>query len=262
MPYLTEIPESQATGRVAGLYEDMRAVIGLPLVNLVYRHLAVDADRLERAWEQLRPNLADAAMDAAEADLLEAARADAAPLSRATLQAVGLDDPALVMLADTLDAYNRANPRNLVALLALLHGAPGGGGHVPAAPAPHRSLFPIADIATLAPATRALLDEMAVPFAAAGESVLIPGLFRHFAHSPALLALLWAVLRPLADGAVIARRGNVVARRAHVLAAGLPGRVEPTADAHTSAVLARFTATIPRMVVAGAALRQAVSAAV
>jgi diketogulonate reductase-like aldo/keto reductase len=50
--YLAEIAEEDAEGAVAELYEDIRRVLGLPLVNLVYRHLAA-VGRLEEVWRVL-----------------------------------------------------------------------------------------------------------------------------------------------------------------------------------------------------------------
>ena len=61
--YLPEVSERDAEGLAAEFYEDIRRVVGLPFVNLVYRHLAVEPRRLEAAWSQLRPNLTDEAID-------------------------------------------------------------------------------------------------------------------------------------------------------------------------------------------------------
>jgi hypothetical protein len=119
--YLPEIPEADATGRVAELYDDIRAVLGLPLVNLVYRHLAA-LGCLEAAWTQLRPNLSDAAVDAAANELIAPARIDFPPFSAAALEAVGLRHSEVATLLETFAAYNHANPRNLLALCALLNG--------------------------------------------------------------------------------------------------------------------------------------------
>ena len=117
--YLPEVPEREAEGLVAELYGDIRQVVGLPLVNLVYRHLAVEPRRLEAAWSQLRPNLTDEAIDSGAETLLTAASLDVPALSAPTLEAVGLDRRGLDAVAATLAAYNHANPRNLIALLAL-----------------------------------------------------------------------------------------------------------------------------------------------
>jgi hypothetical protein len=260
--YLEEISEAEATGRVAELYADIRAVIGLPLVNLVYRHLAATG-RLEDAWSALRPNLTHPALAEGAAELAAIAGTDAvARLSLVALRAVGVEGE-LPGARATLEAYNHANSRNLIALTALLHGAEGTpspastAGRPVARPPDGATLLPMASLDALPEPTGALLDEMAVAFAARGQTALVPGLFRHFAHEPALLALCWTVLRPAVNGGVVARRGNLVALRARALAAALPNRVNPAEDEQTRVVLSRFVATIPRMLVAGVALRAA-----
>jgi hypothetical protein len=261
--YLPEIPEREAQGLVAELYEDIRGVLGLPLVNLVYRHLAVEPERLEAAWGRLRPNLTDEAIDVGAEELLAAAPLDVPVLSPASLQAAGLDRRALDAVAVTLDAYNHANPRNVIALMALLQGASGSGSPRPAEPkaAPAGpELLPLADLEDIEAPVLALLEEMTVGIAAPGETALVPGLLRHLARYPSLLALAWTALQPAVDGRALARSGNVVARRAAGLAAALPHPVEAVRDPETRAVLRRFTETIPRMIVVGVALRAALCA--
>lgn len=259
--YLPEIPEAEAEGAIAELYEDIRTVLGLPLVNLVYRHLAVEPHRLDSAWRELRPNLTDVAIDAGAEELVGLARLDAPAIPAAALHATGLRPSDLPAVAATLDAYNHANPRNLIALFALERGAPGGGLARPAARTEPAELLPMAEIASLDPVVLALLHEMAKPFAGRGEATLIPGLLRHFAERPSLLALFWTVLQPLARGRTVARKGNVVARRAAKLADTLPHPVRATTDGETRAVLRQFTRTIPRMIVAGIVLRDALEGA-
>jgi hypothetical protein len=260
--YLAEVSEDAAQGLVAEIYEDIRTVLGLPLVNLVYRHLAVEPRRLEAAWRQLRPNLTDEASDTGAEALLAKAVVDAAPIPSAALRTVGVGSVELAQAAAVLDAYNQANPRNLIALRALLVGVPGTGSPRPSAPRPAPVPLPgLASLDGLDEALRALLDEMAGAVAAKGEERLIPGLFRHLAHSPGLLALAWTVLRPAVVGRSVARAANVVARQAAGLAAGLPHPVEATPDPETAAVVRRFTETIPRMLVVGVTLRRSLGPA-
>ena len=86
----------------------------LPLVNLVYRHLATFPGVLPWAWAFLRPAMISGAIDAARARIV-----DAAPLP--DLQAIASADLPTdgVALADVVDAYNRGNGLNLVALTLL-----------------------------------------------------------------------------------------------------------------------------------------------
>jgi hypothetical protein len=261
--YLPEIPEAEAAGALADLYADIRLVLGLPLVNLVYRHLAVEPARLERAWQELRPNLTDATIDSGADELIDLARLDGAAVPAAALGAAGLQPSDLQAVGTTLDAYNHANPRNLIALRALELGAPGTGRARPVArTAPPADLLPMADLSSLDRGVVALLHEMAIPLAGPGSTTLIPGLLRHLADHPALLAIFWATLEPLARGRGVARRGNLVARRAAALAATLPHPVRATTDPETKAVLRQFNRTIPRMIVAGVVLRDSLADAI
>jgi hypothetical protein len=176
---------------------------------------------------------------------------------------LGLPPGELGDVTSTLDAYNDANPRNLIALLALLHGAPGTGRPRPASgAAPPRRLLPQASLASLDERVRDLLDEMSRAVTAQGEEVLVPSLFRHLAQHPGLLALAWSAVRPAVHGRAVARQANAVARRAALLASALPHPVEATRDPQAVAALRRFTQTIPQMVVVGVTLRRALDACI
>lgn len=271
---LPEVSEADARGSIAEVYEDIRRVLGLPLVNLVYRHLAVVPGRLEAVWAELRPNLADEAIDAMAEELLALAALGIPRISRAVLSAAGVFEPQLDRVFATLDAYNHANPRNLIAIEGLIGAAPAGdhgrgltsgsdpgirsrGDPVTVERQGGGEILPIAGLGGLDPSVIALLREMAEPFSGRSDATLVPGLFRHFAGNPALLAVLWTALRPSVEGRALARLGNRVAHRARVLAAGLPHAVQPVAEPETRNVLVRFASAVSQMLVAGTALARA-----
>ena len=56
------ITEAEATGNIAAIYTDIRATLGVPVVNLIWRHLAVFPDGLPWAWESLKPLYASGAI--------------------------------------------------------------------------------------------------------------------------------------------------------------------------------------------------------
>jgi hypothetical protein len=257
--YLAEISEAEASGTVAEVYAAIRRAFGLPVVMLVYRHLATVPGRLQAVWSELEPNLSDAAIDAAAAELTEVAVARVAAITPATIDAIGIAPRELEQVRTTVDAYAYANPRNLVAARALLDGAPGTGRR--ALPAGKRTcageLLPMVSLEELDPPVRALLEELSGPFSGRGEGLLVPSLFRHLASRPDLLALTWAVLRPLAKGRELARRANLLRARAGALAAALPSPVMRVEEAGARRAVERFSITIARMTVATAALRDA-----
>jgi hypothetical protein len=53
------IAEASATGAVAEIFADIRTVLGVEVVNLIWRHLATIPDALPWAWRMLRPLHAD-----------------------------------------------------------------------------------------------------------------------------------------------------------------------------------------------------------
>ena len=52
---IAAIPEAEATGDTAALFADIRATLGLPVVNLVWRHLATIPGGLPWTWDQVKP---------------------------------------------------------------------------------------------------------------------------------------------------------------------------------------------------------------
>jgi hypothetical protein len=48
--HLNEVSEKDATGIVADIYQDIRVRLGLPMVNLIYRHLATNPELFEMVW--------------------------------------------------------------------------------------------------------------------------------------------------------------------------------------------------------------------
>ena len=262
--HLAEVAESDARDTVAATYAEIRATLGLPVVNLVYRHLATTPGRLEGLWAALVPCLRTPAtrrVAGAVAASVPAPAVDAIPV--ASLRATGIDAPVLRATAATLDAYDRGNAANLIAVSALLHGvdapvgppAPEAAPETPGPPV----LPPMVAPDRLAPGARALVEEMSEAISGPARPLLVPSLFRHLTQPPPLLALAWVVLRrpvrsPDFDAAV---ERLVAAARAAL--PGLAFGVPPVTDAETRAALERFLGAIPRMLLVGAMLRAALA---
>jgi hypothetical protein len=140
-------------------------------------------------------------------------------------------------------------------MLSLLEQSPGTGARAaPREPAEPEEILPLADLRTLSAATRLLLDEMSEPLVGGEEPRIVPSLLRHFAHEPALLALLWTAIRPATGG--IEERAAAVRQRARVQARELPYPAPP-ADTATQAVCGRFARAMSAMLVTGELLRRA-----
>lgn len=255
--YLPEVSEAEARGRVAEIYDEIRRTIGSPVVNLVYRHLAVDPPRLEAVWNDLRANLRSPAAQL----LVEPAVAppDIVAIPPRALAAIGFDDERLALARSTLDVYARANSRNVLGMHALLDGCAGDGDGVGVGiagdPPPQPPILPMADPAALPPATLALLDEMSAALVGGEEPRLVPSLLRHFADDTPLLALLWTVLRPAAS--VLESQRLAVAATARDLAGCLPFAVSRLADPALRETAERFAVAMSAMLVAGEGIRAA-----
>jgi hypothetical protein len=224
------ISEAEATGAIADLYADIRATLGVPIVNLIWRNLAAIPGGLAWAWGSVRPLYA-AGQVLNEARALRAGQAlPAMPrLPDGALRACGVDAAAEKTIRAILDSYDRSNALNLVTLLALLARlrdepaaagfarppssedrrattrAPGAG-----APAPH--VAPELPVAAPLPPLLAL-DQVAADTAAlvravnrlgaGGADHILVSMPRQLAHWPGFLALYWSLLAPLDAGGAL-----------------------------------------------------------
>lgn len=264
--YLAEIAERDAAGEVAATFADIRQVLGVPVVNLIYRHLAAEG-RLEPAWAAIRPNLAHEATWAlarALAQTADAVRPRVGPLDPAVILRACVSDGELARARATLAVYERANALNLLAARALVDGVPGTGmpAGAPAEAEPATGsgeILPMADPAGVGDDVRATLNAMSETLASPGQDVLIPSLYRHLASVPPLLRLLWQTAGDALAGERTAGAAAAVRRHARVLAATLPLPVEPTPDESVRRAFERFEPAMATMLVAGGVLGDAVA---
>ncbi len=286
-PLLDELAEADARGAIAGIYAAIRELSAVPMVALIYRHLATMPGTLPWAWSLLGPAMRAGEVQRCAWTLAELAAPDDVPrLTHAALRAVGLGDAACRAIVDVLDAYNRANPVNIVALRCIAHrlraedddaaGASGAAPSVSAGDAPLSAWSPPAALpalpAMIAPAAmsgdvRALVAVLTDRGRADAPSPLVPSLYRHLAHWPPMLALATAIVPPRygeIDRAA-ARMRDAIEPAAARLAGRMradPALPAPHAHARTALVEAidRFTARIPEMVAIGALLRRSMPA--
>ena len=115
-PPLLEVSEQAARGSVAKTFADIRRVLGIRMVVLIYRALAASPGRLEHIWDTWRPISPPPKRSATRHRSIHRDRRGRAAAT-SDLAAAGID-PAL--LASTLDGFNRANRLNLVGSLPCL----------------------------------------------------------------------------------------------------------------------------------------------
>jgi hypothetical protein len=255
------LAEAAATGETAAIFADIRAVLGVGVVNLIWRHLATIEGALPWAWGLVRPAYAAGSL-AATAATLDAP--GAAQLPPEVMAAAGLDAAALGAVRGVLDAYARTNPLALIALSALalrLEGAPVAPAPHAALPAPERTL-PLPPLPQdLPPHVIALIHRLNL-LGANREDPVLATMYRHLAHWPPALALAWTVLAPRAADGSLGTAILICRREARIAAARLALPAAPPLPAPAripvAAALDRFGAEVlPRMVVACGLLRGA-----
>lgn len=264
MTLLAELPESQASGEIAKIYAEMKHLGAVPMVALIFRHLATLPGALEWTWNALGPAWRHGRLQ--EAGWQVASAAPLVPLAkvpREVLTALGVDEAGLREIRIVVAAYNAANPENMLSILCLLRlldGARATSSFArrewtpPAAPAP---LVAMTDVATMSNEISNLVDLVAAPNPGGGPRV-VQSLYRHFGHRPAFLALVVTLLRQRFDDGSIDRSVDMVRTAMNAAADDLVrGLSAPPAPPGLRAVCERFSgAVIPQMIVIGRLLDQ------
>ena len=266
MAFLAELAERDATGERAAIYAEMKRLGGVPMVALIFRHLATLPGGLEWAWSAVGPawktgRLQEAAWRIASKASLE----PLPPLPRAALTALDIDDAALQEIRAVLRAYNLANPENLLSVLCLERML-GGATAVktaeprdwvpPVAPGP---LVPMIDVAKAPAKVAALLDLVATSGDDGGPR-LVQSFYRHLGHRPAFLALVVTLLSPRIHDGSIAHSAATIRASMAAMAQRLTQSMSALPAPHpgVSAALQRFGGSvIPQMIVVGALLERA-----
>ena len=197
------VEEADATGALAALFDDIRATLGVPVVNLIWRHLATIPGALDFAWAVVRPHYISG-------DIARYANGLRGDLSIPHVESRALRNltaAELSQISTIVQSYERSNAMNLIglsALLAVIEGRPATDVHV--VPRDERP-----GISGTMPAAVALADMPDVTLAlvrrlqsVGGADVVMPTMYRHLAYWPAMLEQILAVLQPLDDAGEIA----------------------------------------------------------
>ena len=268
---LAEIPEREARGEIRDIYSDLKRHVGL--VALIYRHLATIPGALDWAWRVLRPAYESGAMDARARRVRSAV--DVGPARGwAAFGASVRDDFApddVAGIGRVLDAYNLANPCNIVGVLALgrvlgaerLATKRAGGADDDPAPnsaAPPQDLPPVVAIGDLGPDLKAAIAGLASR-GVTDTDTIVPTLYRHLANWPRYMADAAQTLHPMFESGDIEAMARVVYSRADVEAEALYAGLADLPDLRDNAraavmsALDMFVRRIPEMTVVGVLLR-------
>ncbi len=269
---LAELPEAEAAGEVRHIYAEIRRLSGVPMVALIWRHLATIPGTLEWAWSILEPAMRGGAVQQAAWELAAQARVPRQPtIPVAALRAAGIGAADQRAISEVLDGYNRANPVNIVMVRCLsLHLASQAGASGQDAwpqwqpPPPPPELPPMVNPGAMTPTVRALALLLTDRGSDAAPSAVWPSLYRHLAHWPAFLGYAAVLVPPEFEAidAVAARMRQDVDATAATIAARLvadAGRPVPTGEQarQLQSAIKQFSSRIPEMVVIGNLLRAA-----
>lgn len=200
---VTAITEDQASGEIAQLYEDIRRSLGVPVVNLIWRHLATIPGALPWAWNSLKPLYASGAITNAAVSLRSSLRPESnLGISSSTLKSVSLSSDDLRSITVVLNSYERSNSLNLIALNALLAKIDGVEDHTQDELAQvtaddglvHGEMPELLVLSNMEASVRELVEDLN---RIGGRSDILPSMYRHLAHWPQYLGLLHVLLKTI-----------------------------------------------------------------
>lgn len=233
---ISEIPEHEATGDIARSYAEIRQRLGLPVVNLIWRHLAA-LGHLEESWQRVKTRLP--ALNAQAARLYHTARtlADRCP----PLPSLPQGEKARGILA----SYERGNSMNL-AMVRMVMGCAFTTEANPVLPDAPTSIPPVPRFSELPICLREIVDRLAAAGPGATTGIR-PTMWVHLALEPDFLR---AAEAPIAQLVALPDF-----RAAHAKLAALPPRPENTDLPKTmETALDRFNQRISEMLLTGLCL--------
>lgn len=251
------VAEASATGQTAELFADIRATVGVRVVNLVWRHLATMDGALPWAWTAVKPLYLRGIADQAVADFRQT-------MLLPKLGSLAGEQPASVdAVLASYDHSNTVNLFTLGALVAWLRGDVAEEGRLGEGArllAPDVALPKLVSEGDVSPETWQSVLRLN-RFGDRPEPLILASMYRHLAHAPAFLQRLETVLAPVQaddslDRAIAANR-RTAHQRARVLARAISAdRPQPAREIEAS-VSAFVEHAIGKMVTICRAIRAA-----
>lgn len=204
------VAEAAATGQTAEIFADIRATVGVRVVNLVWRHLATIDGALPWTWTAVKPLYLAGMPDQA------AARFRA---SMVVPVLKGLDGPQPASVDAVLASYDHSNTINLFTLGAIVawlqgnaaaRGTPASGPRLPSPDIALPKLVAEGDVTAEIWALVLRLNRFGDD-----RQIILASMYRHLAHAPAFLEQVERALTPVAADGSLARAiaGNRVTAR-------------------------------------------------
>lgn len=251
------VAEGAATGRTSELFADIRATIGVKVVNLVWRHLATMDDALNWTWGAVKPLYLRGMVDAAAVRFRET-------MVLPKLGSLAGEESASVDAV--LASYDHSNTMNLFALGAMVAWLRGEAAGPKSSEEGERLLAPDVVLPMLASESDVSRDVWQRvlrlnKFGDRDKPLILASMYRHLAHAPTFLERLEPRLASAhSDGSLvqaIAVNRAAAKGKAAMLATAISARRPRDADAIESALSAFLDHAIGKMVTICRAVRVA-----
>jgi hypothetical protein len=236
------ITEAAATGETAAIFADIRQVLGVDVVNLIWRHLATMEGALPWAWWALRPLYVDGSVIHEATALHKALALPPMPsIPAEVFVGLGLRPHDMGAIRGVLAAYDHTNAMAAVALTALRARLDGRTPHdaataepAPVATAERIGLPKLLNLTEMQAGTAVLVTALN-GFGTRRPGAILASMYRHLAHWPSYLSFAWLLLAPLdGDGRLataIQQAQRAASVRADRLLVRLAGSPPPPAQA-------------------------------
>lgn len=217
------VREAEASGEISVIFADIRATLGVPFVNLIWRHLATMPGMLEWCWRFSKPLYGSMEHAKISSELQTIVRSPVSDhIPPFVFDAAELNAGARGVIAALIGAYNKANAGNLAALLvvqSVLAGySPGGRGLRPnaATKTVPRPLPDLLQLSGLNASTQSLIMSLD-QFGRSAPSNAVASLYCHLAHWPSFLAIVHTALAAVhRSGALKVEHERVLQRSKHL----------------------------------------------
>jgi len=235
------VPEEQATGRVAEIYQEIKQTLGVPHVNLIFQAYGAYPLFLELHWKAFKPLLATSEFFS----MAQRLRADAytrmhnyfkIPDLCERMTELSFKVGARHELDQVVELFHYNNPPLLLMVAAQLEAfdKPVGGAQPPSGPqkgaAATRQVFEqkpvLVEDNAAPPATRKLFDEIKREL----NLAVLNTDYRAFARWPDFLSVYWAVLKGATRSALYRENCLALRESALELPRELPLRLQLTVE--------------------------------
>ena len=262
-----EIPETEATGRVAEIYDDIRQTLDMSMVNTIWRSLALKEEVLEWVWSSLKPIYQNGSIRHYASKLHSQINLDnVSPIPLPAFRILGVSGKDKDELKNLMDDLAYSNALNIIAFKALLN-EPSQENDIKEFPPkgePRKKYVlpkPI-NLEDLSTDEKELFEDMR----SIGGTVSVgfpPMWLRGLAKYPSIMPLAWAILTQLeatgqlADMKKVTRQASD--RYSSILSAYVGRTPKPNTASEAIERLSKLCNAVPRAISVCLVLKKAVS---